>query len=130
MPTNAQISGVGYRKCDMFRWRDDLGRLPPEMVDEMWSKKNLGPANREKSGVKCSGQSCSVREQPRPGNRSCSNGRYCRNCCERAQKNGASACNYSSHNAPTFSFSNGVVSVSSLSSLFIHTWLHGFIRRQ
>lgn len=101
---------VEYRKCEFFRWRDDLGRMTSELVDDMWSKKNNGLSDRERAGVRCVGVGCAMRQQPRSGNRSCSNGRLCKSCCERAQKEGSPPCTYSSHNAAPFSFTAGLVS--------------------
>lgn len=113
---SGQTSGNRYRKCDMFRWRDDLGRLTSEVVDDIWSKKNEGSQGGDRgTGRSCQGSGCVARQNPRVGNKSCSNGRSCRNCCERAQTNGAPLCSYSSHNAPTFSIASGLMPVSSIS---------------
>lgn len=79
-------------------------------MDEVWNMKNLGVSEGGKGGVKCVGHGCRLREQPRSGNRSCSNGRSCKSCCERAQKNGSPTCSYSSHNSPPFSIGGGLVS--------------------
>lgn len=95
-------SNTRYRSCDHFRWRDDLGRMDPNWVDEVCSKSTLGTgANVQEDDGRsngCQGAACAARKRPRVGNRSCSNGRSCRYCCERAQHSGAPECRYSSHN--------------------------------
>lgn len=98
-----------YRSCDYFKWRDDLGRMDHRWVDEVCSK---SPANggldrqtSQQGESKCKGSACISRRKPRLANKSCSNGRCCRDCCERAQAAGAPECRYSSHNGYPFSFS-------------------------
>lgn len=104
--TSGGAPRLQYRNCEKFRWRDDLGRVPPEMVDDMWSKK--AQISERPSSLKCNGLACSLRDKPRAGNRSCSNQTSCKDCCERAQKEGAPQCSYSSHNPPSFSFADGL----------------------
>lgn len=105
-------AGAMYRSCDFFRWRDDLGRMESVWVDEVCAKSssNRTYTQNERFGVTCSGEGCRLRPKARSGNKSCSNSQLCKDCCERAQMNGARECSYSSHNGKQSSLPGDSVS--------------------
>lgn len=86
-----------YRSCRGFRWRDDLARMPSEWVGDTETMQSK--ATPDKYSIKCRGLACQDRRKTRPGNKSCSNGHLCKDCCYRAQRDGSPECAYSTHNA-------------------------------
>lgn len=85
---------VAYRDCTKFTFREDLEPMP-----EWWVDENLFPENRGKmTRIKCPGLSCRQKTKPSQGNRACSNGTLCYECCDLYQQSGFPACEHSSHN--------------------------------
>lgn len=85
-----------YRACTKFEWLDEAPRAP-----EWWVDQNIaGNVIVEgKYVVKCPGMKCAARRAPRNGNRACTNGGCCNECCDEYQRRGLlPRCGYSSHN--------------------------------
>lgn len=75
----------------MFRWLDPV--LHPEQQSITTPSKG-----GNKAGLVCPGESCRVRTKPNRGNRNCSNGTLCSDCCYRVQNDGRPQCLYPQHN--------------------------------
>lgn len=61
--------------------------------------RNQEPSSPKRlQSLPCPGDCCKRKVKPNPGNRQCSNGRLCIECCDKQQSNGYSRCHYTQHN--------------------------------
>lgn len=85
-----------YRSCPIFIWLEDGPRAPEWWVDQNTSGKTF---INGKYVVKCPGSKCMERRVPRDGNKACTNGALCNECCNTYQQGGfLPCCAYASHN--------------------------------
>lgn len=85
--------------CDGFKWRVDYQQMPDWWVSEVTQPVTPGS---KKPPVRCPSESCQMRPKPHNGNRECSNGQLCKECCLAAQDKGYFDCLCSSHNRSLF----------------------------
>lgn len=81
-----RISAGAYRGCEFFRWLDNQHICP-----QWWINEN--------ATFRCPGEPCQMRTKPNPGNKKCSNGSMCADCCHKYQIKGFNRCDYGPHNS-------------------------------
>lgn len=87
-----------YRPCSMFIWLDKAPRAPAWWIDQT-VKENESTKEGKRKPIKCPGVRCHLRTHQKDGNRQCSNGGLCKECCDYYQRNGfLPSCGYLPHN--------------------------------
>lgn len=101
----ASVTGLtpdnSYRPCGRFIWLEKHPRAPAWWVDQMTA------VDRKKGNVRCPGVRCLQKgtpntkggRKPKNGNKLCTNGGLCRECCDLYQRGGfLPDCGYAPHN--------------------------------
>lgn len=85
-----------YRACKFFIWLEKAPVMPEWWLDQH-AKGNI--ILNGKYVIRCPGALCQQRTTPHYGNKACSNGGLCNECCDEYQRGGfLPNCSYSSHN--------------------------------
>lgn len=91
----AEDSDLSYRSCTVFIWLDRAPRAPDWWVDQSTAS---GTGKGSRSTPRCPGLRCGDLRK-RDGNRQCSNGGLCKECCDIYQKGGfLPKCDHVPHN--------------------------------